>query len=114
MRGWLPMAAPSLPTLVNYTVLIGAVAGVIFWAQGEFASAGGMQQQFQAQAISQQELFNENRMQRLQHELNQIRVRQRAGVVYPEDAQTIQFLQDELRRAREYAELLRKNRANLK
>ena len=108
------MAAANVGTIVNYTILVGAVAGVIFWAQAEFASAGGTAAQFQEQAISQQELFNENRIGRLQFELDQIRARQRAGYVYPEDAQTIQFLTEELRRAREYAELLRKNRANLK
>lgn len=104
----------SVGTLVQYGTLMGMAAAVVLWSQSEFASAGDVAEAYQRQSIQVNELFNESRMERLRQELEQLRTRQRAGYVYPDDADTENYLVSELERARDYEEVLREQKAQIK
>lgn len=104
----------ALPRVLEYLTFAGIILGAWFYMQGEFANAGDMVKAQQEQAVTAQELFNENRRDRLQAELEQLRARQRAGYVYPDDSTVEDDLIRELERARDYYEKLRQIKVDIK
>ena len=105
------MDVKTVSTWMGLAVLLG---GLIYAADNRFALAGGVAAQFNAQAIAQQELFNENRLARLESRLEELRARRAAGYAYPDDSETEVYLLAEIERARNYEEMLRQQKAQLK
>ena len=104
----------DVKTVSAWLGLAVVAGGVIYAAENHYALAATVTQQFNAQAIVQQESFNENRLERLQAELDMLRARNQAGYVYAGDRELEQYLLTEIQRARDYEEELRKLEAGVK
>jgi len=103
--------AKAVSTWVGLVIVLG---GLIYAADNRFALAGQVTVQFNYQAVVQQELFNENRLANLMAQLEDLRARQRAGYTYPDDTDTESRLIRDIERARDYEEILRQQKAQIK
>jgi len=97
---------------VAWTALSGTLLGGAFFAEDRYANAQETKASIVEQSFrllnSQEQLANNNRLERLQRELRSIRVRRINGAQYPGDGALIQDLTEEIRIAREYRSELRK------
>ncbi len=105
------MGPKTLSIWLGFAVMLG---GLIYAAEDRFASAAEVNAEFNRQAVVQQELFNENRLARLEGRLEALRSRQRASVFYPDDKDTKAYLMIEIQRAKVYEERLRAQKATIK
>ena len=105
------MEVKTVSTWVGLGVVLG---GLIYAADNRFALAGGVMAEFNRQSVSQQELFNTNRLMDLTAQLEALRARQRAGYTYPDDVDTEAALIRNIERARDYEEILREKKAEIK
>ena len=102
----------------TWVTLIAAILGGAFWAEDRYANAGQVQTQILTQKLvlrnEQESKANENRLERMQRELNGIHARRASGQLYTGDAALIQDLNEEIRIAREYRSVLRQEAAKIK
>ena len=95
------------------TILIGA-----FWAEDRYANAAGTSSAMLQQKLllrnDQERLANDNRLERMERELLAIHARRQSGGIYPGDEALIANLQEEIRIAREYRNVLRQQAAQIK
>lgn len=95
------------------TLLVGA-----FWAEDRYANAGETASAMITQKLvlrnEQESKANENRLERMQRELNAVHARRASGQLYQGDSALIQDLNEEIRIAREYRSALRTQAAQIK
>lgn len=113
------MNLPHSPREVaTWVTLAAAILGGAFWAEDRYANAGETTSALIVQKLvlrnEQQTKANENRIERMQRELNAIHARRASGALYAGDDVLIRDLNEEIRIAREYRSALRSQAAQIK
>jgi len=97
-----------------WIALVGLLIGGFITLEQRHASAGGMTVQKITLMNQQETLANENRLERLERQLESIHRRRTNGQKWPGDDALIYDLNEEIRIAREYRTALRQQAAQIK
>ncbi len=97
----------TIGSLVGVGTLAGMLLGGWLFADGYFAHAEDVKRVFNTQSVAINETINDNKLEDKRAQLETIRARQRAGYTYPDDAETIARLLDDIRRAQDYDDKLK-------
>jgi hypothetical protein len=104
--------------VATWVTLAAAILGGAFWAEDRYANAGETASAMFTQKLvlrnEQQSQANDNRLERMQRELNAIHSRRASGQLFTGDDALIRDLNEEIRIAREYRSALRQQAAQIK
>ncbi len=105
------MSATVKQITIGSLVGVGGFVAMILtgwlFADGYFAHAEDVKRVFNSQSVAINSTINDVKLEDKRAQLEAIRSRQRAGATYPDDAETIARLLDDIRRALDYDDKLK-------
>jgi len=97
----------TIGSLVGVGTLTGMLLGGWLFTDTYFAHAVDVKRVFNTQSVAINTTINDNKLEDKRAQLESIRSRQRAGATYPDDAETIARLLDDISRAQDYDDKLK-------
>lgn len=97
----------TITSVVSVATLIAMLLGGWLFTDKYFARAEDVKRVFNSQSVAINTTINDVKLEDKRAQLEAIRSRQRAGATYPDDAETIARLLDDISRAQDYDDKLK-------